>query len=301
MRVVLHIGMEKTGTTAVQQWLDVQRKTLLEEGWHVPTRLGKTNHRQLSLLGFNADRRDDATERRNIKNDQDLVRLQSIIKRRLREEILKARENDCHTLIASSELISSRLTEHAEKERLIVTLTECGANSIQIVLVTRNPADLAESRHTTAILHEGRIENHPPYPGTSEANLFSEQGLLIEKWNKACLSAAVKAEVYSFEYELGVRREKSICTALAKYLGMSETLQINGLKIRKNEKLPNGTLELIKNINRIERMLDLIFGGSIKRHQLFDQIRKFVSCIKIGKAPYVMPSGLREKYDTYYT
>ena len=163
MRLVLHIGMEKTGTTAVQQWLKKQRQTLMEEGWHVPTSLGNTNHRQVSLLGFNEYRRDDAT-RRDINNNQMLINLQMIIKKKLKAEIIKARRNGCHTLIASSELISSRLTEKEEKERLIKTMIECGAKSIRIILVERNPADLAESRHSTAILHEGRIESHPPSP-----------------------------------------------------------------------------------------------------------------------------------------
>ena len=122
MRVVLHIGMEKTGTTAVQQWLKKQRQTLMEEGWHVPTSLGNTNHRQISLLGFNEYRRDDATERRDINNNQMLINLQMIIKQKLQAEIIKGRENGCHTLIASSELISSRLTQKKEKERLVKTL-----------------------------------------------------------------------------------------------------------------------------------------------------------------------------------
>ena len=158
MRVVLHIGMEKTGTTAVQHWLNDQRIRLKEEGWHVPTSLGKTNHRQLSLLGFDADRRDDATDRRDIKSNKELIELQMDIRKRLNAEIMTSKKYNCHTLIASSELISSRLTRKTEKIRLLKSIFESGAKSIQIILVTRNAADLAESRHSTAILHELRTD-----------------------------------------------------------------------------------------------------------------------------------------------
>ena len=300
MRVVLHIGMEKTGTTAVQHWLNEQRNTLREEGWHVPTSLGKTNHRQISLLGFDKSRRDDATYRRQINTDEELLELQKKIKERLIEEIKRGRVNGCHTLIASSELISSRLTEGKEKVRLLEAIADSGTKSIEVILVTRNAADLAESRHTTAILHELRTENHPPKPGTAEADLFGKQKQLYEQWQAACREIDVLANVILFKYEVGIVNYGSICTMLASFLGMSEELQSKGLRTRKNEKLPTGTLEILKAINHCEVHLQNIFGRSRKRQQMFDQIRKKIAGIKIGRKPYKMPNKLREEYNNYY-
>ena len=300
MRVVLHIGMEKTGTTAVQHWLNEQRNTLREEGWHVPTSLGKTNHRQLSLLGFDKSRRDDATYRRQINKAEELLELQQQIKERLKQEIKKGRAHGCHTLIASSELISSRLTQKKEKVRLLEAIADSGAKGIEVILVTRNAADLAESRHTTAILHELRTENHPPKPGTAEADLFGKQKQLYEQWQAACREINVLANVILFKYEVGIVNYGSICTMLASFLGMSEEVQSKGLRTRKNEKLPTGSLNILKIINHCELCLRNIFGRSRKRQKVFDQIRKKIAGIKIGRKQYKMPNKLREEYNNYY-
>ena len=114
-------------------------------------------------------------------------------------------------------------------------------------------------------------------------------------------AAKIDAGIDSYKYELGILSDKSICTMLARYLGMSKRLQMEGLNIRKNEKLPNGTLEIIKMVNRVEHLLKKLFKDSRRRHQIFDQTRKVISKIKIGKRPYVMPSSLRKEYDTFYT
>ena len=293
--------MEKTGSTAVQHWLNEQREQMEREGWHVPTTLGKLNHRLLSLLAFNPGRRDDATRRRSINNNEQLLTLQTEVKTRLRKEFGKAKEKECRAIIASSELISSRLTTETEKNRLLAALMECGATSIQIILVTRDPADLAESRHSTAVLHEQRTDKHPPKPGSKEADLFGKQKRLATEWEAACREVPIEATALVMSYETGIARHHSICTMIAQELGMSKILQSQGLKTRKNEKLSKETLTVLRWINKIEKTLGRVLGKTERTVRLFEQIRVMVVSLKYGKKPYVLPQELREDYERYYT
>ena len=58
-RLLLHIGTEKTGTTAWQAWLASQRGALDRNRFAVPQSLGPTNHRKLPTSCFDLDRVDD--------------------------------------------------------------------------------------------------------------------------------------------------------------------------------------------------------------------------------------------------
>ena len=58
-RLLLHIGTEKTGTTAWQAWLARQREALDQRGFALPASLGPTNHRKLPTSCFDLDRVDD--------------------------------------------------------------------------------------------------------------------------------------------------------------------------------------------------------------------------------------------------
>ena len=55
-RLLLHIGTEKTGTTAWQAWLASQRGALDPESIAVPQSLRPTNHRKLPTSCFDLDR-----------------------------------------------------------------------------------------------------------------------------------------------------------------------------------------------------------------------------------------------------
>ena len=67
--LIIHIGMEKTGSKAMQVWMNENRELLNGYRWKVPTRLGKLNHRKLAYLGFTDSQRDDGTERRRITSN----------------------------------------------------------------------------------------------------------------------------------------------------------------------------------------------------------------------------------------
>jgi len=295
--------MEKTGSTSIQRWLCDQREVLNREGWYVPSRLGKLNHRVLSLLAFDSDRRDDATRRRNIITNDHLLELQKKIKARLKSDVKDALKKNCHTIFASSELISSRLTKFSEKKRLICELIDSGVRQVAIVLVVRDAADLAESRHSTAILFEGRVDAHPPMPYTEEADLFGNQIKLIKDWREVLDDQPIDTQIFVLDYEKSLNEEGSICSYLAKKLHMSETLCKAGINAFENKSLPVFTLHLLRISNYLTEKIQLKINCSWinSAANLAGFILKNIALkIQPGSKRYKMPLNLKRMYRKAY-
>lgn len=71
MKLDLHIGTEKTGTTTFQRWGDANRTALLQQGIVYPRCFGDTNHRKLSIVGMAAQSADPAFLTSGIKTAKD--------------------------------------------------------------------------------------------------------------------------------------------------------------------------------------------------------------------------------------
>jgi len=69
---VLHIGTEKTGSKTLQECLHHNRELLLDQGVLYTRSAGLRNNRQVSLLGYPPDRRDDGTTWVGIDSDEAL-------------------------------------------------------------------------------------------------------------------------------------------------------------------------------------------------------------------------------------
>lgn len=299
MNIVLHIGMEKTGSTSIQHWLQREREEFRREGWHIPTTLGKTNHRQLSILAFDHDRRDDATKKHGVKSDEDLINLQNKIYQRLAKEIRQAKNLNCHSILASSELVSSRLMKQSERIRLLEQISSCGAEHIRLILFLRDPADLAESRHTTAIVHEGRTSAHPPNPGSDEANRFGNQKALEEGWRKACATIETEAELEVLQYETVIKSHKSSCCGLSLVLNLGKNLYSAGRKTSKNKPLPHANLEALRLINKFQKWYPKLNDHNAVKSIILT-IRKLIYSIKPLQNSYKMPIKLRKEYNQFY-
>lgn len=162
MKCYLHIGTEKTATTTLQRFFDINRKKLFADGYAYTKSAGVVNNRALPVAAYNKDRRDDFTKINGLNSDADLEKFQKKLIRNVRDEI-KSLAKNCSTVIFSSEHIQSRLTEVEEVARLKDVLHQCGLDEVSVVVYLRRPADIANSLYSTA-LKAGRILDEPPSP-----------------------------------------------------------------------------------------------------------------------------------------
>lgn len=145
---IVHVGLEKTGTTSIQHWLAGQRTALLAEGCLFPESPGALNHTRLVTASMD----DLAVD--NIKAHQMASQGRSAASLRARFQRDFDRELNRHKgwtkLVISSELISSRLHMPSEIDRLVGFLRR-HVDDIRFVIFLRRQAELAVSRFSSAL------------------------------------------------------------------------------------------------------------------------------------------------------
>lgn len=151
MRIFLHIGLEKTGTTAIQWSLWEARAELARQGVLYPERIGRSNHSNhmhLAIACAAWERTEDLrTFCRVPETAEDQPTFAQAVRRELAREVEKARPE---TLVLSNEHLSSRLLEPDEVSalhRLLAPLSE----DIRVIVYLRRQDDLFLSYYSEQV------------------------------------------------------------------------------------------------------------------------------------------------------
>lgn len=151
MDCTLHIGTEKTGTTSIQAFMDLNRSLLIKEARTLyPMSLGRESNRGLSFLGYNPDQSDDYNLRHQILTPEATQAHQQFLFHQIQSEINEHR-SAIDRVIFSSEHLQSRLWMDEQLLRLKNTLERLDLNISQIILYIRNPVETAFSLYSTVI------------------------------------------------------------------------------------------------------------------------------------------------------
>jgi len=166
MKCFLHIGTEKTATTTIQRFFQLNRVKFADYGFLLPESVGSPNNYKLPLLTYNYDRIDDLTQRCDIYTNKDLRKFQKRTVKSLKKEIAR---NKRKTIIFSSEHIQSRLTSLQEITHLKSVLEHIGIDDIFVIVYLRDPIEIASSLFSNCIINGYSIEV-PPSPEDSYFN-----------------------------------------------------------------------------------------------------------------------------------
>ena len=148
MKLFLHIGTLKTGTTTIQEFLRKNKELLKKQDILIPSSISYNgNHRWLTVLAYEKNIKDDFT-REVFKNKSELRK--KLINKKLKEfkqEISSSNENIC---IISSEHLSHRLKTKKDIRNLKKILDEL-FDEITVILYIRESMSGAISLHSTLI------------------------------------------------------------------------------------------------------------------------------------------------------
>jgi hypothetical protein len=151
MKCTLHIGTEKTGTTSIQSFLNLNRDTLKNETRTLYTKsLGEQDNRGLSFLGYSPDQEDDYTRHRLLKTDEDRAAHRTSLLSKVHQEIAE-HKGYVDRVIFSSEHLQSRLKNEDQILRLKGVLEYLDLDVDSIILYIRNPVETAVSLYSTVL------------------------------------------------------------------------------------------------------------------------------------------------------
>ena len=149
MKIILHIGTEKTGTTTLQAYLARNQEALAEMGHLYPlsARDFGPMHAPLVHIACDDDNLNELRNWRRLMDKESLHRERVQLEKNLLDEVAAANPD---TLIFSAEHLSSKLSEDRELERLKVFLGQM-SNDFQIVLYVRDQRKLLASSYSEAV------------------------------------------------------------------------------------------------------------------------------------------------------
>jgi hypothetical protein len=149
MRLILHIGTQKTATTTIQQYLYHNRAVLAKNGIVLSDVLGKPNNRKLSAYCLENFQGDEFFKGRGIGTVAQKEAFFEGFEEEFRAEVTRLADTaDC--MVITSEHLWSRLGNRADLEKLHAFLAPL-FSEIRVVCYFREQTAMAKSLYSTGI------------------------------------------------------------------------------------------------------------------------------------------------------
>lgn len=184
-RCVLHIGIEKSGTTSLQNYLAANRKELWEQGFSYPDYLGAPTQRLLVTYAMNDDRPDSWRTKRGIDAPEGLSTHRQEIEGKIRKE-------QATTLLLSSEHCHSRLIHKEEVQRLGALLS-AACDEFVVVVYLRPQHEVSISLYSTQLR-----SGHPrPSLIPDKPSRYYDYAALLDLWTEVFGKESMRVRIYS--------------------------------------------------------------------------------------------------------
>ncbi|MBF7066669.1 hypothetical protein IY885_00050, partial [Campylobacter volucris] len=146
MTAYIHIGLEKTGSTSIQDFLYINKDILQKYNYFFSQSIGIKNHWDLAFLGYSLSKRDSYILNNSLCSLQAIMKRKKNIFNKIKNEI-----NVNYITIFSSELLQSRLSLKREIIKLYNFLKKIGFINIHIVCYIREVNEMLKSLFSEAI------------------------------------------------------------------------------------------------------------------------------------------------------
>jgi len=239
MRIIVHIGAEKTGTSSVQQFLTQNREKLKSAGYLYPTAQGYESHMSLPAACQNDAVRDDLRMIYGLDSVQKIREFRVALVEQLRGQ---AREGKYSHMVVSSEHCSSRLVSPVEVERLAQMLRKISQDVIALVYIRRQDEFLCSSYSTDV---KSGFSGRMTLPGEELRRNRYDYHALLRRW----ASVFGKENVVCRIYEQKRLKNGDIVDDFADAAGLPLTGEYSR-PARVNESLDVTALEFLRLFNR---------------------------------------------------
>ncbi|WP_111747861.1 hypothetical protein [Salinisphaera orenii] len=289
MRVIIHIGTEKTGTTTLQETLGKNRKALRKAGIAYLAGPKLKNARDLAAAYVPGGKPDDYLAAWGIGTDEERSRFRADTEEYYRSQLEKARKK-CHTAVLSSEHFHSRL-QTADSIGHLKGLLEPYADEMVIVCYLRRQVDMVVSMHSTVLKSGGG----PSFKGHTENMLRSDRYYcdykkMLDNWDSVFGRSAIKARRFI--------KEKLVNGNIIDDFFRSQGLSERKVKIR-----PEPTNESVNHIGQVllrELNRSIPQSASSKVKNNAKVVRRTISKAFAGRGEQLPPEAakrLQSRFD----
>ena len=194
MRCILHIGTEKTGTTALQAALSSQRTHLSRNGVWYAKAPGDFNCRSLAAAFTSPGNRDDYMLKFGLTEPEKFAEWRRKLLGEIRQEITTARDG-CNSYILSSEHFSSRVMRDADVADLAEYL-RAEFEDIRVVCYLRRQDLMATSRINERLRAGFPQRSFPTVKEDGALPPLYDYQALINRWSLAFGESAMKVRIF---------------------------------------------------------------------------------------------------------
>lgn len=184
LKLYLHIGTAKTGTTSIQELFHRNRAFLLRQGYYYLSSEGAKHHRRLACYGMPAGQSDEFLRALQIKTQNERRKFNKDVEEHLARSLAGLPEH-VHSVVCSSEHFHSRCTQMAGIERL-ASLLQRHFSEIKVIVYLRPQIDVALSLYSTTLKAGGeqRLDTFLDKHCRPE-NYYYDYASLLDNWARA--------------------------------------------------------------------------------------------------------------------
>lgn len=267
----LHIGIEKTGSTTIQRYLEHNRDELLNQGHYYPKCLGprRGSHYYIVVYCRHNDVFDDLRLNSGVTNKNELKKFRENLVEEMDHEFSLV--NKVNALHVSTENCHSRLLG-IETIECVKELLSPWVEDFKVIVYLRPQHEVALSLYSTAMKLGGDIKN--PFPNVEADNHYYNYYVLLKKWEKVFGKNNILVRRFGRSY---FHSEDLIDD----YLNVTQISKKNLVDIKKeNESLSPDALEFLGQLNKyLPRFIDN------KPAHVRKNIAEVMECVFPGKGP----------------
>lgn len=196
MKLTLHIGTEKTGSTSIQHALAARREELLAAGILYPRLFGSENHTEVAVAAMGPRPNDPLQIQETTHAGMDHAGYAEAVSRRLGEEIDAA---GVETLLISNEHCHSRLTD-LDSIRRILDVIGRPVTRVEVIVYLRRQDRMAVSMHSTRLRDGGRGTIFPVF---REPPAYYDFHRLMANYAEVFGAGSIRARLFEREHLVG--------------------------------------------------------------------------------------------------
>lgn len=277
MKLIIHIGTEKTGSSSLQLWGSQNREALQKVGVYYSYLLGDVDHRKASVYPLTYDVSDDGFERYNISDNDEFSAFKAQLEVDFKNEVELAKSLNCSHLIVSSEHLHSRIITEEMVERVKALFTaHFSDDEIQVLCYVRPQADLFQSRLSVGVRNLTHSKGELDNLWKNESVYFNYYDLW-QRWSA----------VFSHVTFKPFNKHKNVIEDLANILGVSLNDYI--IPARVNEKLDYRMGLIGFNLRNATQSISM-------KKELLNLYFEQIEC----KEPITIPRALASKINAFY-